>query len=96
MVSGDEILWMYVGNHGTARNTPNSTEEKTQKTAATRLTEKTERLRKWDASDVRRYFFLQVLSKKSKASTWTARYPAWLARESQKMYQSDVRSIPLP
>ena len=30
MVSGDEILWMYVGNHGTARNTPNSTEKSTE------------------------------------------------------------------
>ncbi len=30
MVSGDEILWMYVGNHGTARNTPNSTEKNTK------------------------------------------------------------------
>ncbi len=33
MVSGDEILWSHVGNHGTARNTPNST-EKTRNTAA--------------------------------------------------------------
>ncbi len=30
MVSGDEILWMYVGNHRTARNTPNSTEKSTE------------------------------------------------------------------
>ncbi len=55
------VFGRQVGNHGTARNTQNSTEEKTRNTAS--LTEKTERLRKWDDAFVCRYVLLYVFGR---------------------------------